>query len=509
MPRDRLQRAVGAARWRGLLLLPAAALLAPAAEGPAERFEHWAAAARQAGEAKDFAALARSYAAMAALRPGEAWIHRGLGLAHHMQGRHRDAVPALEKTLLLDASLPGAALYLGISYYRLNRFAEAAASLARAPEIDEKQHLAHYWLGAARRALGQYRQAIASLEQAARLNPEDIEGLHLLARAYAEYSDELHARLSQTAPASAGARLLAAKDLAADGAWHAALAAVDQAIAADAALAEARLLKQKILARQGRSYPEAQSFLQEYEEILRRGASSQVRRWRDLLDASPDHAGALYELGEIYARLSQRTAESLLELYPDSYRARLLRGEAFEKSARMEFDKALAEFRKAAALRPDAPGLQFAVGRVLWKMNRWDEASVHLARELDANPHHGTAHFLLGKTHLRQNRPAEAVKHLRAAVKARPELWEARRSLAQALIKQGMRDEGIACYRSLLRERPDDASAHALLAAALRAAGRLEEAKASARAAQRLRAAAQPESARESSSRAVPARIKP
>ena len=208
-----------------------------------------------------------------------------------------------------------------------------------------------------------------------------------------------------------------------------------------------------------------------------------------MVDAAPGDPEALYELGEIYASLSRQTAERLLDLYPDSYRARLLRGEAFEKGARLEFDKALAEFRKAAKLRPDAPGVQYAVGRVLWKMNRFDEAVVHLAKELAENPHHGTAHFLLGKTHLNQGRPEKALEHLRSAVKARPELWEARRSLAQALVKQGMFDEGIAAYGDLLRQRPDDASIHALLAAALRAAGRIEEAKSSALTSQRLRAA--------------------
>ena len=269
----------------GLLLLPAAALLtAQTPPGPPERFEHWSTVARQAGETKNFTKLAQAYSEMAALRPGEAWIHRGLGLAYHMQGLHGQAVPPLEKALGLDAALPGAALYLGISYYRLNRFPEAAATLARAPEIEDDQHLAHYWLGAARRALGQHREAIASLEQAAELNPEDLEGLHLLARSYAEYSDELHGKLSKVAPDSAPAHLLAAKDLAADGAWQAALAAVERAIAANTAFAEAHVVKQRIYSREGRGYAEAGPFLKEFDEKVRQrnpaGRPSGSRRGR-------------------------------------------------------------------------------------------------------------------------------------------------------------------------------------------------------------------------------------
>ncbi len=492
MPRNGPQRA-----FQRVGLLPpalaaflATALLAGAQtpSGPTESFEHWSGLARQAGETKNFTKLVQAYSEMAALRPREAWIHRGLGLAYHMQGMNLEAIPPLEKALTLDAALPGAALYLGISYYRANRFAEAAATLAEAPEITDDQHLAHYWLGAARRAIGKNRQAIASLEQAAELSPEDLEGLHLLARSYAEYSDELHATLSKIAPDSAAAHLLAAKDLVADGVWQAALAAVDRAIAADAGFAEAHVVKARIHSRDGRGYPEAGPFFKEFDEKAGLRNPSDARRVHGMVDASPDNPDALYELGEIYARLSRQTAETLLDLYPDSYRARLLRGEAFEKGARLEFDKALAEFHKAAELRPDAPGVQYAVGRVLWKMNRFDEAAVHLAKELAENPHHGTAHFLLGKTHLNQGRPGKALEHLRAAVNARPELFEARRSLAQALVKQGLYDEGIAAYRDLLRDRPDDAGVHALLAAAFRSAGRIEEAKSSARTAQRLRA---------------------
>ena len=282
----------------GLFLLPAAwvaatvlvATLLAAAQAPpdpAERFEHWSALARQAGEAKDFTKLARAYSEMEALRPGEAWIHRGLGLAYHMQGMHQEAVAPLEKAVALDAALPGAALYLGISYYRANRFREAAATLAKSPEIAGEQALAHYWLGAAQRALGQHRQAIASLARAVKSNPEDLEALHLLARGYAEYSDELHATLSRVAPESPAAHLLAAKNLMADGVWGAALDVVDRVIAADGTFAEAHLLKERILSREGRSYPEAGPFSKAFDENVRRRTPEAAPLVHDMQPADP------------------------------------------------------------------------------------------------------------------------------------------------------------------------------------------------------------------------------
>jgi len=491
MVRNRPQRAF----QRCGLLLPPAALLAAALlaaaqppPDPAERFEHWSALARQAGEAKDFTKLARAYSEMEALRPGEAWIYRGLGLAYHMQGLHQQAVGPLEKALALDAALPGAALYLGISYYRANRFSAAAATLAKSPEIAGEQALAHYWLGAAQRALGQHRQAIASLARAVKSNPEDLEALHLLARGYAEYSDELQATLSRVAPESPAARVLAAKDLMANGVWEAALDAVDRAIAADGTFAEAHLLKENILSREGRSYPEAGPFSKVFDENLCRRTPETALLLHDVLEASPYDPDALYELGEIYTRLSRETAETLLDLYPSSYRARLLRGEAFEKSVRLEFDQALAEFQKAAELSPDAPGVHSAIGRVLWRMNRFDEAVPQLKWELRLNPHHGTANLLLGRIYLDRGEAEPAIKHLRSAVKAQPGSLEAGRTLARALVKQGYYKEGIATYRGLLSDHPNDASIHALLAVAYRHAGQIEEAKDAASQARRLRA---------------------
>ncbi len=186
----------------------------------------------------------------------------------------------------------------------------------------------------------------------------------------------------------APAHVLAAKDLVADGAWQAALAAVDRAIEADAAFAEAHVVKQGIYSRKGRGYAEAGPFVKEFDERASQRDVSEARRFQGVVDRAPDDPAALYELGEIYAVLSRQTADTLLRLYPDSYRARRLRGEAFEKGARLEFDKALAEFQKAAELRPDGPGVQYAVGRVLWKMNRFDSSTncSGLAPPSDAAP---------------------------------------------------------------------------------------------------------------------------
>ena len=469
-----------------VLLLAAVPAAAQAGLEEAKRFEQFVAAAEQAERAQDYPQLSRIYAEMAGLRPQEPSVHRGLGLSYYLRGEYSKAISPLETAASLDGSLPGVALYLGISYYRENRFSEAEATLQKAPEIGTRNHLPHYWLGASRRALERFPEAIESFEAARGLAPKDLEVLHLLARVYAEYAAELREQLMAVAPWSAYGRLLRSKDLAADGVFQVALAAVDAAIAEDPALAEARVVRAEILRRLGKTGAAALSG--NFGSLSGKRTSGEAQRLAKSLESSPRDAGILYELAETCDHLSRQTAETLFDLYPDSYRARMLRGEAFEKSVRLQFDEALEEYRKAAELKPNERGVHAAIGRVLWRMNRFSEAVPHLERELRLNPNHGTANFLLGRIYLDRGEPEPAIDYLRSAVKAQPGSLEAARALGQALVKQRRYKEGIAAYQALLADHPDDASIHALLAVAFRSAGKMDEAKSSAAKARELRA---------------------
>ncbi len=217
-----------------------------------------------------------------------------------------------------------------------------------------------------------------------------------------------------------------------------------------------------------------------------------VALYRNLLAQIPGDPEALYGLGRSYERLASRTADRLFDVNPSSPGVRLLRGESFERGPQYQFDKALAEFREAEALSPSDPSVSHAIGRVLFKMKRFDDAVPHLEGVLAANRSHGMANYLLGKIRLLQGDRVLAIELLRTAVAARPGLVDARRDLARALVLEGSLDEGIAIYEALLEGHPSDSSLHALLAGAYRRAGRLEEAKAQAEKASATAAAAQP-----------------
>ena len=212
-------------------------------------------------------------------------------------------------------------------------------------------------------------------------------------------------------------------------------------------------------------------------------AASQSRR---ILAQVPGDPGALYSLGRSYERMATNVADRLVEINPDSASVRLLRGEHFERGPLYQFDRALEEFRKARALSPSDPGVSHAIGRVLFKMKRFEQAVPYLDSALEANSSHGMANYLLGKIRLLQGDRSRAIESLRAAADARPDLADARKDLARALVLEGRVDEGISIYEGLLGAQPPDASVHALLAAAYRRAGRLEDARAQAERARAL-----------------------
>ncbi len=196
-----------------------------------------------------------------------------------------------------------------------------------------------------------------------------------------------------------------------------------------------------------------------------------------VLELEPGDSEALYLAGKAYERLAAETAEDLFALNPDSASVRQLRGEAFERGPKSDFEKALAEFRAAAELQPDGPGAHHAIARILFKMKRFEEAVPHIQKVLARNRRHGMANYLLGKIHLVSRNRITAIKHLQMAVDARPELAEAKRDLARALVLAGRYEEGIGLYKKLLAVNASDPSLHALLAVAYRTAGRMEEAR--------------------------------
>jgi tetratricopeptide (TPR) repeat protein len=435
---------------------------------------------REAEQAKDYAAAARIYSRMVKLSPKDPVANRNLGLALYLQGKYSGAVPPLKAAASLDPALWNTWLYLGICLYRTNDFTGARAALERANRIKASDHAVKYWLGATHFAQKSYPEAISYLRAATKLSPRDSESLFLLARTYSESSAALLSRVLKDAPESAIAHRLKAEDALEEGMPRAAVLELRKALAispADPAISA--------LLRDVEQASNTGDLAHPVKLVIEAPAPEAIE---EKVRTNPNDPEGCYLLGRAYSAQAEQTLNVLADIDPESYRVRLMRGEAYEKGAVHDFAKALNEYKKALGLEPGLPGLNQAIGRVLWKMRRFEDAVPYLRAEIDNNPSHALANYYLGSSYLFLQNTQQAIDFLRAAVRARPDLLQARRDLGRALAAARNFDDAIACYAQVLEADPDDASVHALMATAYNALGRTEDARRSAQLARDLSA---------------------
>ncbi len=119
------------------------------------------------------------------------------------------------------------------------------------------------------------------------------------------------------------------------------------------------------------------------------------------------------QLGEAMARL-----EGLLIDHPDEGRAHTLRAKILYSLERPE--EALAAVRRSRELDPGRLEPHFLEGMFLMGMNRPAQAMAPLRRALALDPGLGPAHFLLGGAAAKLGRPLDAVTHFERAWSSAP-----------------------------------------------------------------------------------------
>ena len=385
-----------------------------------------------------------------------------------LDGVYEAALRELDAALRAVPDLIGAHLVKGQILWSQQRYREGAEEFRRELDYDPFNGAAHFQLGAYLLDSGQDSRALWYLRQAQRYRVESDRIESLIRRAAsAGHTPESPAALDEQRDSPEGDSLPDALAAFRHGRSGASARMLERILSSRPDSVQARLLLARCLLVDGRT-------------------DSAVEHLNGALAARPDDPEALYMLGKTYETLASQSAERLFEINPESAGVRLLRGESFERGPRNDFESALAEFRMAETLNPNEPGVQHAIARVLYKMNRYDEAIPHLRTVLSQNRSHGAANFLLGRIQLRQGNREAAIKSLQAAVEARPGLAPAKRDLARALVLAGRPDEGIALYEQLANQRGADSSLHALMAVAYRKAGKLAKAKEHAEQARRL-----------------------
>jgi predicted Zn-dependent protease len=148
-----------------------------------------------------------------------------------------------------------------------------------------------------------------------------------------------------------------------------------------------------------------------------------------------ENAQALYWLNRSYLRLADECFNQLTALYPDSWRARELKGESF--AIRQADLEAIGEFQAAARMHPGDAGIHEMLGEVLLRQKRPEEAKPELETALQLNPLAPRSLYLLGELYVDEREPAKGIPYLESALRYDPNLLEARPVLGKAYLKVG------------------------------------------------------------------------
>jgi predicted TPR repeat methyltransferase len=187
-----------------------------------------------------------------------------------------------------------------------------------------------------------------------------------------------------------------------------------------------------------------------------------------ILEAAPDHAGALHFSGVLAHQQGQSEEavaliERSLELEPD--RADWHSNLGIVLQDRLRLEEATAAYERAIELDPNHANAHNNLGVVLRASGRAVEAEAAYRAAIRIDPDHADAHHNLGVLLNGLGRRREAALCFSKVITLRPKHPEARRLLALAHYTLGEVDEAIGVFDEWLREEPDNPIARHMLAA--------------------------------------------
>lgn len=194
----------------------------------------------------------------------------------------------------------------------------------------------------------------------------------------------------------------------------------------------------------------------------------------------PEDADVLYVAAETEMKAFNDTTFALFQHDAASYRVHELSARIFEVQNR--FSDAVAEYRKAIEISPQAPDLHFRLGRAMMLENHSPEslkaAAEAFSQELKISPEDGACEFQLGQIAQVRSEPSEARQHFERALQLSPEFVAAMVALANVYSHEKQYDRAILLLQRAVRLQPANESAHYALLTAYRNSGQMENARA-------------------------------
>ncbi|MBZ5561966.1 MAG: tetratricopeptide repeat protein [Acidobacteriia bacterium] len=201
------------------------------------------------------------------------------------------------------------------------------------------------------------------------------------------------------------------------------------------------------------------------------GAAESLENLRKLKQDDPD---VLYSLSVAYLKLMLANVTRLSKAAPDSYQLWLVLAQ--EAEARGDDPSAANDLEHALRVNPKGVGIHYALGSVLARDAKYQEAKEEFKEELEVNPNDPLALWKIGEITLRTD-PQETLGYLERSVRLSPDLPQALLAYGRALARLEETDKAVQQFQQVARLAPEEDSVHYHLSRAYRLLGRSEEAK--------------------------------
>lgn len=185
--------------------------------------------------------------------------------------------------------------------------------------------------------------------------------------------------------------------------------------------------------------------------------------YRAILKMDPNHADALYFLGNIYLYHddldnAQQYLEKAIAANPQLADYHVDYGNVMREKGEMTL--ALKHYRYAVKLKQDYPEVHFNIGLVCSELNDVEGSIQSYQTAIRYNPELSEAHYRLGVIFLNNANPTAAEDHLRKTVVLNETKEGAYTLLGHALIQQDNLEMALRAYSEAIRINSNDADAH-------------------------------------------------
>jgi tetratricopeptide (TPR) repeat protein len=207
-----------------------------------------------------------------------------------------------------------------------------------------------------------------------------------------------------------------------------------------------------------------------------RGAATTLLAWME--QEFPRDPEILFMATHVFADLSTRSSQELMQVAPDSPLVVELNAENFEKHG--DWNKAIAEYRVLLQREPNMPGIHYRIGQIILTLPATatsnNDAGQEFEQELKVYPQNAGAEYFLGELARKGGKVPAAIEHYTNSTKLNASLPEPYFGLGRCLLDSGRAADAVSPLETAAKLAPGNPTIHFTLAHVYRELGRKEDA---------------------------------